>query len=269
MTCTVFGPGLVGSYLGIAAGATRCVVRPGSRPRALRALLPGGPREWRPQTVALTAVGTGEPLLVATPVPATPWRALPPRALAAQNGLGQPRPVLTCFLALDLDADGVVRHVGPPPRVALTRAPAWAPLVAAWRAAGVSVDERDDARPAQWEKAVLNATVGPLCLATGAGMGEVWGDPALRALVLEATAEGVAIARACGVALDDGAVHRAAAFFAGVGSHRPSLLRHPGELPAVLGRLLRHAGHAGVAAPALTRIAALAAQPARAVVGGG
>lgn len=258
MPLTVLGPGLVGSFLGAAADAERCIPRPGDRrPLVRRVRLPAAATvlTWRPQPATLAGLDAEARLLVATGIPDTPWDALPARALAAQNGLGQPRAVVTCFLALDVGADGAVRHAGPPPRLVLADpGPAWAGTIAAWRAAGLLVEVVDDPRPAQWEKAILNATVGPLCLATGLGMGEVWADPVLRTLTQEATDEGIAIARANGIPLDPGLAGRAAGFFARVGDHRPSLLRHAGELPWVLGHLLRAARRAGVASPALARI---------------
>jgi len=260
MSLVVLGPGLVGSFLGAAAGAESCVARPGGKPRARLVRLPGRPKPvtWQPRGATLADLDPTSPLLVATGIPDTPWNALPTQALVAQNGLGQPRPVLTCFLALDVGPDGAVRHVGPPPRVVLADpGPAWAMIIAAWRAAGLAVEVVADPRPAQWEKAILNATVGPLCLATGLGMGEVWADPALRTLTMAATGEGVAIARASGIAIDDGMAERAAAFFAQVGDHRPSLLKHAGELPWVLGHLQRAAQRAGLARPALEAIAGL------------
>lgn len=260
----VLGPGLVGSYLGAAAGARIAYVGPSGTVRARLARLPAGDRPWQPREVRLGALSPAAPLLISTRVHQTPWGRLPADALAAQNGLGQPRPVITCFLALDLDADGAVAAVGPRPRLVLARPPrAWEPVLGAWRDAGLEVEVRDDAAAAQWEKAILNATVGPLCLATGLGMGEVWSDPALRRLTLDATAEGTAVAAAVGVAIPAGAVDRAATFFAAVGCHRPSVVRDPGELPHVLGRLLDEARTHGVPAPALERIAALAAPAAR------
>ena len=260
MSLVVFGPGLVGAFLGAAAGATHSVARPGSRPLARRVRLPAHADHvtWRPRGTTLAGLDAHAAVLIATSIPDTPWGALPADALAAQNGLGQPRAVVTCFLALDVGPDGAVRHVGPPPRLVLADpGPTWAETIAAWRAAGLTVEVVADPRPAQWEKAILNTTVGPLCLATGLGMGEVWADPALRALTMAGTDEGIAIARANGIAVDDGLAARAAAFFAQVGDHRPSLLKHAGELPWVLGQFQRAGQRAGLASPALERIAGL------------
>lgn len=195
------------------------------------------------------------PALVATRVHQTHWDHLPADSLAAQNGLGQPIPVVVCFMAIDRTAAGAITSVGVTPRLVVGPVSAgWRPVLTAWRAAGLQVEEVADVLPAQWEKAILNATVGPLCRATGLSMAAVWADVALRALVLTATAEGETIAQAQGVRLVPGVVERAAEFFARVGNHQPSAVRDPGELPSILGHLLRCAPGP---APALAKIAEL------------
>ena len=259
MTCGVFGPGLVGSFLGAAAGAPWVIVGPSGRPRATLVRLGDAVRRWQPAVVRTPPDGL--PLLVATRVHRTPWDTLPREVLAAQNGLGQPRPVATCMFAVDLDADGVLHATGPRPRVVVgPLTDAWSPVLRAWEAAGILVEQVADARGAQWEKAVLNATVGPLCLSTGRTMAAVWDDPALRRLTLDATAEGEGLGRAAGMPLAPGMVARATAFFAAVGDHHPSVVRDAGELPWVLGALLAAADHQQAAAPALRHIALLVAR---------
>ena len=183
---------------------------------------------------------------------------MPADALVVQNGLGQPRPIATAFMALDV-IDGVLTALGPQPRLVLPRQPAqWQPVLSAWREAGLLVEEVADPRLAQWEKAILNATVGPLTLTRSgpaATMAAVWAEPMTRALVLAATEEGIAIARAGGVVLDAGVVARASAFFDAIGAHLPSCRRDPGELPLIHGPLLAAAARYRVAAPVLSAIA--------------
>lgn len=257
MTCTIIGPGLVGSYLGIAAGAKDCIPGPSGRPTAFTAQLPTGLATWQPRVVA-TAPG---PILAATRCDVVPRPALGVDGIAAQNGLAPIATVAICFFALDLDARGVVVAHGPAPRVVLRPPSArWQPIITAWRAAGLTIEEVDDLRPARWEKAILNATVGPLCLATGLSMAGVWADPQWRALTLTATQEGVAIAKASDIAVDPELPARAAAFFAAVGAHRPSVLKHAGELPFILPPLLAQARARAVATPALERITTLVEQ---------
>ncbi len=252
MTCRVLGAGLVGSFLGAAAGAAWATGR-ARRPVRVQVTLPSGTVAWAPDVG-----GPDEaPLLIATRCHQTPWAALHGPVLAAQNGLGQPVAVAVPFLALDRDAQGTVSSTGPAPRLVVGPVdPAWWPVLAAWRRSGVQVDEVADVRPAQWEKAILNATVGPLCLATGLSMTAVWADAELRRLTLAATDEGAAVAAAAGIVVPPGLGHRATEFFARVGAHRPSIVADAGELPWVLGHLLQTAQRHGVAIPALGIIAA-------------
>jgi hypothetical protein len=257
MTCAIFGPGLVGSFLGAAAQAPLVISRQQHLERWVE--LPHGRVHWQPQRQASSS--TSLPLLITTRFHHTPWADLPGEALAAQNGLGQPRPVAVCFLALDQGKDGVIRCLSAP-RVIVAQplVHIWGAVFAAWRTAGISVDLVADSAPAQWEKTILNATVGPLCLATGLSMTAVWDQPELRALVLAATSEGERIAHDQQITIVPGLSARAADFFARIAGHRPSVVADPGELPQVLGFLCRHA-HQPI--PALTQIAHLVARRAQ------
>jgi len=261
MTCCVFGPGLVGSFLGAAAASAFAIPGPSGSVRAHRILLNGQEIAWQPRLVQLHDEQVArQPVLIASRVHETPWDQLPLDARAAQNGLGQPRAVVTCFFAIDRRSDGVICATGPAPRVVVGAADGrWAAVFSSWRAHGLQVDICDDPRPAQWEKTVLNATVGPLCLATGLSMGSIWADARWRSLVLAATSEGETISRASGVACPAGMLARAERFFSQVGNHRPSLLDDPGELPWVLGFLLEAAEDLRLPAPALREIVGLVA----------
>jgi len=259
MNVTIVGPGLVGSWLGAAAGAARAVPAPGSRPRARCALLPHGRRVvWEPD---LIDEPDDDPQLVCTRVPDTPWERLGGDALLCQNGLGQPLPCIAAFFAVDLEADGTVRcHTSDPRVVVGDHGPGWEPVFRAWEAAGIAVERVEDLGGPRWDKLVLNATVGPLCLVTGWSMERVWAEPRLRGLVLDATAEGRDIGRTCGVGCADDLPERAAEFFAGCHGHRPSVLEDAGELPWILGYLRACYRRLGFSAPALEEICARVAR---------
>ena len=130
----------------------------------------------------------------------------------------------------------------------------WRDVITAWQAQGIEVLAVDDVRPYQWEKAILNATLGPLCLASGKSMAALWSNGDSRSLVLEATAEGAQIAAAAGIAIEAGLVERAAHFFATVGEHRPSVLNDHGELPWIFDPLLTAAQQYQLPCPALRQI---------------
>ena len=257
MSWCVLGAGLVGCFLGAAGGADRVILRRGiSAMAAATVRLPIGMRTWSP--VCEDSPSTS-PLLLACRVHHSPWHTLAGRPVkAAQNGLGQPVPVVVCFMALDRDADGAIGAVGVRPRLVLAKPErCWHHVIAAWQRTGIEVEVVDDVLPAQWEKTILNATVGPLCLALGLTMAQVWADPANRALALAATSEGAWIATAHGVVVPDGIEVRAERFFAQVGGHRPSVVTDPGELPWILGHLLNIAELHQVPCPSLSRIAEL------------
>lgn len=261
MACVVLGPGLVGTYLGAAAGSTAVITRQPSLPFTPPLVqLPNGVVRWQPAVLQLKdkEQGPALPWLVTTRCHQTPWAHLPADAVIVQNGLSQPRLVASAFMALDV-LNGVLTAIGPRPRLVVAQVSAcWQPVLRAWRAAGLVIEEVADPRPAQWEKAILNATVGPLTLTrqgAAASMAAVWADPLSRALVVAATEEGLAIARAAGVALDDALMTRATTFFSAVGAHVPSCRRDPGELPMIHGPLLAAAARYRVAAPVLSAIA--------------
>ena len=260
MRWCVVGAGLLGSFLGAAGQADWASRR---RPGAIceSVQLPGGQVRWSPAERALTPAST--PTLLAMRCHHAPWHDLPQAPLlAAQNGLGQPCPVVVCFFGVDRRPDGVITATSGRPHLVIGRpADPWLETVAAWRTAGLQVDEVEDIRPAQWEKAILNATVGPLCLATGWSMREVWQDDHLRRLVLLATSEGVAVAAASGIALRPGMIERTVTFFDRLGNHRPSLLSDPGEVPWVLGRLLQAADEHALPTPALASIQTRSSRP--------
>jgi hypothetical protein len=254
MSWRVLGAGLLGSFLGAAGQAGWAGRRrPGRISESV--LLPIGQVHWSPAAVAPAST----PTLLAMRCHHAPWHNLPPLPLlAAQNGLGQPCPVLVCFFGVDRRPDGIIAATAAQPHLVIGQPIAcWLAIVAAWRQAGLKVDVVEDIRPMQWEKAILNATVGPLCLATGRSMRAVWQDPELRDLVLCATSEGVLAAAASGVALPPGMTDRTRAFFDRMGDHRPSVISDPGEIPWVLGRILHAACEHHLPAPALNRINAM------------
>lgn len=256
MTCCIIGPGLVGSYLGIAAHAATVVVGPSGQILASRARFPQGEGTWNPSPIRLHDVPQTTPSVVATRWNHTPWATLAEHALVAQNGLEQPRAVAVCFLALDQEPNGTIAHRGPQPRIVVPDGSfAWQSVYQAWRDVGIQVDVVGDTQPAQWEKAILNATVGPLCVAHRITMRAVWQHCEFRPLVESATREGLLIAQAAGVTLDQGAFDRAVDFFNCAGDHIPSVRKDPGELPAILGPLLRTATKHHLEIPALRRIA--------------
>lgn len=230
MKCTIVGPGLVGSYLGAACGAETYLE--GHRPRAREILLPTGPVTWEPRPIG--CLQQGVPTIVCSRLHQTNWSMLPQASLAAQNGVETHIPTMACFMAVDMEPDGLLRAVGPRARLVIPPCDeAFRPVIEAWRSSNLIIEECADCMAPRWEKLILNLTVGPLALATGWSMTRIWADRPLRALVLQATDEAVALCRADGIDCDPHLADTASGFFAKVGDHQPSVCRDPGELPYI------------------------------------
>jgi 2-dehydropantoate 2-reductase len=121
-----------------------------------------------------------------------------------------------CYMLSWLEAPGVVRHVGAPPRVTLGERHAGPServerLAAALRAAGVEARVADDVDAAAWEKFLFIAPVGSVGAVTRAPMGVVRSLPETRELLTLAMEEIAAVGRARGVRLAPDAAARALA----------------------------------------------------------
>ena len=163
-----------------------------------------------------------------------------------------------------------VRHAGDVPGVIFgargARAPHGGPLAPGardalarladtFRRADVAVDTPDDAEPALWEKALFVEPLGVVGAAARAGFGELLGDPETRGALAACGREILAVARACGVALDDEAPARAWARYetlpaGGTTSMQRDLVAgRPSELEAQTGALVRLGRAHGAATP--------------------
>ncbi len=127
-------------------------------------------------------------------------------------------------------------------------------LAEAITAGGMSCKALADARGAQWTKLIFNAATNPVGALTGLTHGRVCEQPALRALVSQLVAEGVAVADALGITLDsdpDALVdHGAKVAY----EHRASMLqdvlaRRPTEVDAMNGGIARFGAEHGVRTP--------------------
>jgi 2-dehydropantoate 2-reductase len=163
-----------------------------------------------------------------------------------------------------------VRHAGDVPAVIFgargARAPhagplapgardALARLADAFRRADVAVDTPDDAEPALWEKALFVEPLGVVGAAARASFGELLGVPETRAALAACGREILAVARACGVALDDDAPARAWARYEALPAggttsmQRDLVAGRPSELEAQTGAVVRLGRARGVPTP--------------------
>jgi 2-dehydropantoate 2-reductase len=124
--------------------------------------------------------------------------------------------------------------------------------------------ERDLAR-VRWQKLLWNAPFNAVCALTRRRAGEVLAMPALEALVRRAMREVIAVARAEGVALDDGAIDAMIGITHGVFSGtEPSMLQdvlagRPTEADELQGAVVARGRKHGIDTPALETLHALVA----------
>lgn len=136
-----------------------------------------------------------------------------------------------------------------------------APLVQALKAGGMGAIASEDIRRDIWLKLVNNLTNGPICLLTRADMKTTFSQPALRAAALAVLEEGLALARAEGQELSEGAEERVMRS-TGI-AHKPSILQdleagRPTEFATLFEAPLRIAKARGVPVPTLDTLVSLA-----------
>ncbi len=133
-------------------------------------------------------------------------------------------------------------------------------------ASGLHSPETSDIRQAIWAKLVLNLGSSTLCTLTGLTAGAMVGDPDLGRIRDRISAEGIAIARAHGIAVE-GAPRRPGGHVPGIAGHKPSMLQdfergRPMEIESQLMTPVAFAKAAQVEVPAFELAAVLCARRA-------
>lgn len=139
-------------------------------------------------------------------------------------------------------------------------------LRAALQDAGVASPATHDIRATLWRRLLVNIAGSVVCSIIEQAIGPAQADPAIGELYARLTAEGMAVATAHGVDVTEGTVPPGAPHKFPP-QHKPSILqdyerRRPMEIEAILKTPLAFARIAGVDAPALETITALAAHRA-------
>jgi 2-dehydropantoate 2-reductase len=129
---------------------------------------------------------------------------------------------------------------------------------------GLPAHARADARGAQWTKVIFNAACNPVGALTGLTQGRLCELPAARALMSGLVAEGVAVAAALGITLDEDPEEVIAHSARVAYEHRSSMLqdalaRRPTEIDALNGEIARLGRAHGVEVPLHEAVAALVA----------
>jgi 2-dehydropantoate 2-reductase len=188
---------------------------------------------------------------------------------SVQNGIGNeeviaehvPRVIRGVTLpAGHVVAPGVIHMVGPgptwvgpfEPQPAKHEEIEW--LAARLNESGMETRARADARGAQWTKLLFNACTNPLCALTGLTHGELCDYAPTIRLVDELLREGMAVAGALGIELEDDPAELVYSAAKANYRHRSSMLQdvtahRPTEIATLNGGIVRAAGEAGVEVP--------------------
>ena len=191
---------------------------------------------------------------------------------AVWNAVGSARAIGgVVYSGCTVVAPGVVRVAGATSRLELgepdgSSSPRVAALAAVLRAGGLEILETPRIRDRIWAKLLLNISTGPLCIATHATLGQLFGDPVLLAAMRAMLGEAAAIARAMGCAPPEdllGPLEKNRD-----SPHKPSILQdleagRPMEVAALYEAPLELARLAGVSTPTLDLAVAIARQRAR------
>ena len=119
-----------------------------------------------------------------------------------------------------------------------------------------------DARGAQWTKLLFNCATNPLCALTGLTHGELCANPSTRSVVGSILGEGLAVASALGIELEDDPEELIDTLGRANYDHKPSMLqdvlaRRPTEIATLNGALVAQAEACGVPAPVNAAVADL------------
>ncbi|WCT79251.1 ketopantoate reductase family protein [Novosphingobium humi] len=136
-------------------------------------------------------------------------------------------------------------------------------VAAALAEADLGATAEPSVKAAIWEKVIFNAALNGICALTRMTVGQVGDFPPARDLASQVVEEGIAIAKANDVAVDDERVRQSVAFaMANHRAHKPSMLQDVEagrltEVDAIQGGLLATAHRHSVPAPALSNCTAL------------
>ena len=119
---------------------------------------------------------------------------------------------------------------------------------------GLPTEHTDKIVPMVWRKTVMNASMNPVCAATGLTMSQVMGDPILFGVVESLIKECLAVARANEIHLGWDYYQNAMEYLRGGGGHKPSMLmdieaHRRTEIDYINGKFVEYGKRAGVPTP--------------------
>jgi 2-dehydropantoate 2-reductase len=120
--------------------------------------------------------------------------------------------------------------------------------------AGFDTEFTTDIKRFQWEKTLQNASNNPVCALTRKRMKEVMDFAPTESLVEDLLREGIEVAEATGVTLDEGFFEQSMRHLKTVGNHKPSMLQDvergaKTEIDWLNGKIVEHAHACGLKLP--------------------
>jgi 2-dehydropantoate 2-reductase len=119
---------------------------------------------------------------------------------------------------------------------------------------GLHTEHTDQIVPMVWRKTVMNASMNPVCAATGLTMSQAMGDPITFGVVDALIKEGLAVARANEIHLGWDYYPWAVEYLKSAGGHKPSMLmdveaNRRTEIDYINGKIVEYGKRAGIATP--------------------
>jgi len=119
---------------------------------------------------------------------------------------------------------------------------------------GLHTEHTDQIVPTVWRKTVMNASMNPVCAATGLTMAQALGDPITFGVVDSLIKECLAVARANEIHLGWDYYQKAVDYMSSAGNHKPSMLvdieaKRRTEIDYINGKFVEYGIRAGIDTP--------------------
>ena len=135
-------------------------------------------------------------------------------------------------------------------------------IAKAFTKSGLPTEHTNDIRPMIWRKAVLNASMNPVCAVTGMIMSQAMNDPNIFNIVDNLVKECIKVIKGNKIEIGDDFYHEAIEYMRNAGNHKPSMLldiekNRKTEIDYLNGKFIEYGKRAGIETPFNTTLRAL------------